>query len=465
MITRYSKLFRLIHFLGDLLLVNFAFLIAFQLRFEEATMDEFLGDKYIMLIIVINLFWIISASFLNIYDLYRVINLEKIITNLIKAILLHALLIGILIVALKGHYYSRKFLLFFYWFYSVLIILFRLMFLLFIRRIQAEGFNTRNTIIVGAGQVGIDVMNLLINKDEYGYKILGFFDDRSLNDIYGHSYLGKILDIENYSKSKKIDEIFCALPLSEVEKIRTLKSFADNNLIRFKIVPDFRGFYNRQVSLEFYGNMPIMRIRPEPLENPFNAFLKRLFDIVFSFFVIVFLLSWLIPLMAFIIKFDSKGPVFFIQKRSGERNKIFSCLKLRTMQINDHADVKQAVKNDPRITKVGKFMRKTNIDELPQFINVFMGHMSIVGPRPHMLKHTEDYSKVIDKFMVRHFIKPGITGLAQVGGYRGETSDPDMMHKRVRADVWYIENWTFLLDIKIIIQTVINMFKGDKNAI
>jgi putative colanic acid biosysnthesis UDP-glucose lipid carrier transferase len=175
-------------------------------------------------------------------------------------------------------------------------------------------------------------------------------------------------------------------------------------------------------------------------------------------------LSWFTPLMALIIKLDSKGPVFFKQLRSGKDNRSFHCLKFRSMAVNQDADHKQASRGDTRITRVGAFIRKTSIDELPQFFNVLMGDMSVVGPRPHMLKHTSDYSELIEKFMVRHFLTPGITGWAQVKGLRGETKDPEYMEKRVEADIWYLENWSFLLDMKIIVLTVWQAITGNKNA-
>lgn len=428
-------------------------------------MDTFQGEKYIILIILINLLWMIASSFLNIYEIYRVINLERIITNLIKTVLFHGLLIAIFIVALKGHYYSRKFLLIFYWFYFTFVTVFRLTFLLIIRRLQAKGFNTRNAVIIGAGPVGLDIMKLLVKNKEYGYNFLGFFDDNGLQNHYSKYVLGNLSEIEEYTNKYKIEEIFCALPLSAVDKIRQIREFAENNLIRFKIVPDFRGFYNQKASLEFYGRIPIMRIRKEPLENTINTFVKRIFDILFSLFVIVFVLSWLIPIIAIIIKIDSKGPVFYKQRRSGERNRLFTCFKFRTMNYSQNSEFIQAKKDDPRITKVGRFLRKNNLDEFPQFLNVFLGHMTVVGPRPHPMKLNEEYKNIIDKYMIRHLVKPGITGWAQIHGYRGETDNVRKMYKRVQYDVWYIENWTFLLDIKIIIQTVINMFKGDKNAI
>jgi len=195
-----------------------------------------------------------------------------------------------------------------------------------------------------------------------------------------------------------------------------------------------------------------------------NTTVKRVFDVLFASLVMLLLLSWLIPLIAALIKLDSKGPVFFKQLRTGKDGVPFYCFKFRSMYMNVDADHKQASRNDSRITKIGSFMRKTSIDELPQFINVLKGEMSVVGPRPHMLQHTEVYSVAISNFMVRHTVAPGITGLAQITGHRGETKETDAMIKRVNADIHYLQNWSFSLDMKIVWLTVYQAVKGSENA-
>jgi putative colanic acid biosynthesis UDP-glucose lipid carrier transferase len=195
-----------------------------------------------------------------------------------------------------------------------------------------------------------------------------------------------------------------------------------------------------------------------------NAIKKRAFDIAFSLFVIIFVLSWLIPLMAILIKLSSRGPVFFVQQRSGKDNKPFKCYKFRSLAVNADAHEKQVTRGDARITRLGRFLRKSNLDELPQFFNVLMGSMSIVGPRPHMLRHTEMYSKVLGQYMIRHFVKPGVTGWAQVNGFRGEIKKEDQLRQRIEHDIWYLEHWSLWLDLRIIFLTVFVTIKGDKNA-
>ena len=216
--------------------------------------------------------------------------------------------------------------------------------------------------------------------------------------------------------------------------------------------------------IDYFYDLPIITLRNEAMDDIGNKIKKRVLDIMVSSFVTVFILTWLIPLIALLIKLESKGPVFFPQLRTGKNKKNFYCLKFRSMHVNKDSDSVQATKHDSRITKIGKFMRKTSLDEFPQFINVLRGEMSLVGPRPHMIKHTDDYSKMVDEYMVRQFLKPGITGWAQVNGFRGEISNPDQIKKRVAHDIWYMENWTLWLDIKILFLTIYNVLKGDKNA-
>ena len=261
-----------------------------------------------------------------------------------------------------------------------------------------------------------------------------------------------------------IDEIyFSAKELTNLQ-INTLIDFADNNLRELKFIPDNKEIFSKKLKYEYYDYIPILSLREIPLQEPIYKFLKRVFDIIFSSSVIIFILSWLTPLVAILIKLESKGPVFFKQARNGFNYKEFYCYKFRSMTPNSEANFYQATRGDQRITNIGKFIRKTSIDELPQFFNVLFGDMSVVGPRPHMVSHTDMYAKRIDKFMVRHFVKPGITGLAQISGYRGEVETDKDIIGRVKFDIFYIENWSLLLDLKIIFKTAINAVKGEEKA-
>jgi putative colanic acid biosynthesis UDP-glucose lipid carrier transferase len=218
------------------------------------------------------------------------------------------------------------------------------------------------------------------------------------------------------------------------------------------------------VVIDYIRDLPILSLRRDPLDNIGNQIKKRILDVAVSLLVALFILSWLIPLIGILILFESAGPIFFSQQRSGKNNIKFKCLKFRSMYVNQEADTVQATKSDQRVTRVGAFLRKTSLDEFPQFINVLIGEMSLVGPRPHMVKHTSDYSKIVDNFMIRQFLKPGITGWAQINGFRGQITDHQQIKSRVTSDLWYLENWTIWLDIRILFLTVHKVFKGDENA-
>ena len=305
-----------------------------------------------------------------------------------------------------------------------------------------------------------------VMKDDlsYGFNVLGFFDDNiALKDALPN-YLGNTEEVENYVLKHDIDEVYCTLPGTNDSKIARLLNFAEKHMIRFYIVPEFYRNVKKSMVMEVIESIPLLTIRREPLQSMYNRFLKRAFDLLFSTMVLVTIYPILYVVLGVLIKLSSPGPILFKQKRTGLYGRDFECFKFRTMRVNADADTMQAVKDDPRKTRIGNFLRKSNLDEFPQFVNVFLGDMSVVGPRPHMLKHTEQYSALIDKYMVRHLVKPGVTGWAQVTGYRGETKTLEQMEGRVKRDVWYIENWTFFLDLKIIIVTVLNMFKGEKNA-
>ncbi len=316
------------------------------------------------------------------------------------------------------------------------------------------GGNFRNTIIIGNSKRSHQLFNFFENNPDYGYKCQKVFQIEKpiLREIF------------NYVIDHDIDEIYASVGQLSDEQVNLLIDFADNNLKVLKFIPDNKDVYSKQIQYDYYGVLPIISLRKIPLDDNVNRIIKRAFDFVFATVVLVGLLSWLTPLLAIIIKIESKGPVFFKQKRNGRNNKEFYCYKYRSMKPNPEADIHQVRKNDKRITAIGRFMRKTSIDELPQFYNVLLGDMSVVGPRPHMVSHTNMYAESIDKFMVRHFVKPGITGLAQVNGYRGEVETEQDIINRVKYDIFYLENWSVLMDSKVIIQTLVNAIKGDKKA-
>lgn len=326
--------------------------------------------------------------------------------------------------------------------------------------------SVKDLIIVGDGPAAEEIFQYCEDQTVRGYRFRGVFHDRAIAGPLAPRQLGGIEAAKAFAVQNRIDILYCALPGSYREEITELMEFCERNTIRFRVIPSVDSFIPvvKTTDLTFHGAVPVSRLRNEPLDRKGNRLLKRSFDLVFSFLVITLIFSWLFPILALLVKLSSKGPVFFKQVRLGERKKKFACYKFRSMQMNEEADSKQATRNDPRITKVGAFLRKSNLDELPQFFNVLLGQMSVVGPRPHPLKLNDQFRDIIDKYMVRHFVRPGITGWAQVNGFRGETRTPELMEKRVDLDVWYLENWSFLLDLKIVVKTVTNMFGKDDMA-
>lgn len=335
------------------------------------------------------------------------------------------------------------------------------------KRLRNSHNYSRKVLIVGAGEVGINFYEHFVNHD-FGYQLTGFLDDEKQPALNG-SYLGTTSDIEKVIASYELDDIVVTLPFTKEKEIQNIVTVGEREGKRVRIIPDYQRFGNGKLHVDSMGNLSVITLRSLPLDSLDNKIFKRLFDIVFSVLGIVFVFSWLFPIISLVTKLTSKGPVLFKQDRWGLNNKTITCLKFRTMvagskDIDDSGNYLQAQKHDPRVTSFGRFLRKTNLDELPQLFNVLLGSMSLVGPRPHPVPLNITSKDSVEKYMMRHWVKPGITGWAQVHGYRGETRDKFLMKKRVKYDLWYIEHWTFWLDLQIIAQTFVNMIKGDKNA-
>lgn len=324
----------------------------------------------------------------------------------------------------------------------------------------------KDLVIVGDGPAVREIFQHCQDQTVRGYRFRGLFTDEPVEGPLGEYRMGGVADAKAFSIQNRIDIIYCALPGTRRQDITDLMEFCERNTIRFRVIPSLDSFIPvvNTTELEFHGDVPVSKLRREPLERIADQRFKRAFDVFFSAAVILFIFTWLFPLLAILVKLSSRGPVFFKQKRLGKDNREFTCWKFRSMRTNAEADLKQATKDDPRVTRVGSFLRRSNLDELPQFFNVLLGHMSVVGPRPHPLRLNDQYRDIIDKYMVRHFVRPGITGWAQVNGFRGETRTPELMERRVELDVWYLENWSFWLDLRIVMRTVTNMFRRDPNA-
>ncbi len=336
-----------------------------------------------------------------------------------------------------------------------------------ILRIRRSGKNMLNVVMVGADERLVAISReMKAGYGMHGYNVLGFFTDKYSDQVpAGDRVLGGIEDVFRYLDGHQVDELYCGInPSSDETFISRLIHESDSRFIQFWFVPNMNGYPRRRMHYEEFGSVTTIRLREEPLNNPLMKFLKRSVDVILSgvFLLTVYPFVW--TAVAIGIHITSPGPILFRQVRTGYNGKGFKCLKFRSMIVNAESDKVQATENDPRKTRFGDFLRRTSIDELPQFINVFKGDMSIVGPRPHMEFHTEMYSKLISEYMVRHLVKPGITGWAQVNGCRGETRTLEQMKERVEHDIWYIEHWSPMLDIKIVFMTVRQILGGDKQA-
>ena len=325
-----------------------------------------------------------------------------------------------------------------------------------------------NVIIVGATPSGMDFYETINKYYYYGYKCIGFIDNEH-KQLNGCTYLGPVDNLSILIKEKRIDEVVIALPETDTDTIQFCVEVCDFYSTKARIIPTLQQYATANIQVNNIGLMPVINVRSLPLDKKENQVLKSLFDVAFSVSFFLFLGWWLLPLIALAVKLTSRGPVIFRQERWGLNNEKITCYKFRTMvegssETDEEGYFQQARKRDPRVTRLGAFLRKTNMDELPQFWNVLLGNMSVVGPRPHPTPLNLESMHTVENYMLRHLVKPGITGWAQVNGCRGETKEPGSMQRRINFDLYYIHRWTFWLDCQIILQTVINILRGDQNA-
>lgn len=444
---RYSGYLKPISYFIDLCIIN-----------ALASLWFFKQVPFLSLFLFFSIGWIILSTNIKFYQVYRFTREVSIFSLIIQQMLLFLLLVFSFFGFFRNFDVEPKNIFYYILLSFLLITIFKFSIYYLLQKYRADfGGNFRKTIILGRNKKTLALESFFKTSPEYGYTHLKTVCFKKSSQV-------SLIDIFNFILSQKIDEIYCSISELSNSQLNDVIDFADNNLKIVKFIPDNKEVYSKKLKYEYYDYIPILSLRNIPLEDHINFLFKRTFDILFSSAVIILLLSWLTPILAILIKLESKGSVFFKQSRNGFNYEEFNCYKFRSMAPNKNADLQQATKDDVRITKIGKFIRKTSIDELPQFFNVLFGDMSVVGPRPHMVKHTNDFAKRIDKFMVRHVVKPGITGLAQIRGFRGEIETDKDIINRVKFDIYYIENWSLLLDIKIIIQTGLNALKGEDKA-
>lgn len=461
--NRTSKLLVLSVILGDLLIMN-ALFAALYYFWPQWGLGTVFSGGYFELAAFNTICYIMSTYYngvvLHLRNTRNVQIVQRVTKNCIKFAAL-----SIALISLAGYDgISTRFFILFHLTAYIALIIWRIVCYHIVQNFRKNGRNLQFCIFLGSSSA---VRELYREMQEIstGYRVYGYFDDEVNPKMPAEiPYLGKVEEAIDFINNHQRINIYSSLPSSQSELILKVIYWSEQTFSNFFHVPHVRNYLQRRMWLETVGDVPVLRLHITPLDSIDNRFVKRAFDLIASGLFLFTIFPFIYIIVGGIIKITSPGPIFFKQKRNGINGKEFWCYKFRSMKVNKDADKIQATKNDPRKTKFGDFMRKTNIDELPQLINVFLGDMSLVGPRPHMVKHTEEYSQLISTYMVRHFVKPGITGWAQVTGFRGETKELHQMEGRVDADIWYMEHWSFTLDLYIIYRTFANVIQGEKNA-
>lgn len=446
----------------DLLAINVGFNTVNYFFNRELTVSAFI--EYHNFLYFLNGLWIVISIFCEIYKESNITSFESFSRVSVRAFLFFMAILMFYLFFFHQFVISRMFLVVLLGSVSSFLVFNRFIYLIIYQYFKRKDYLITRIVILGYNNVSKKLVEYL-ERDAINAEILGFCEEEeNIHEITHYPLLNTIDNSLITCKLYNATDIYSTIAPEQNEKIYDVIRHAEQNCIRFRLIPDLGYFIKQKLYIDYIHDLPVISLRKEPLEDLGNRIGKRIFDIMVSSFVVIFILPVVVPIIGLLIKLESRGPVFFRQFRSAKNNKKFSCLKFRSMCTNNQADSAQASIDDERITRIGRFLRRTSLDEFPQFLNVLTGQMSIVGPRPHMLKHTKDYSKLLNQFMVRQFVKPGITGWAQINGLRGETRELSHMEKRVEHDIWYMENWSIWLDIKIIFLTIFKVFGRDKNA-
>lgn len=462
------KLFYILRILFDLSTIILCFLFIRCININEFNFS--ISIRSLFLVFSLTVVWVLSANSTGLYDEFRSRNFVYEFILIVKNVLLQGVTAVLIIFLINENSLPRIFIFEFTVSLLILITFQKYLFRIFLNIKRRRGRNASSLIIIGAGETGLKFYELISNNPHFGYNFLGFLDDQQIDTLNG-LYLGKTAELKSILEEWTVDDILIALPGRAHNKIKEIITLCSNYTTCVRIIPEHFKFFpsKNRCTVSMFGTFPVISIKEEKINELHWLIYKRVFDFLFSLMVIVLVMSWLFPIIAIIIKIDSKGPVLFKQERWGRKNKKFIAYKFRSMYYNacwqnEEEKYIQATKNDQRVTRFGKFLRASNIDEMPQFFNVFLGSMSIVGPRPHPTPLNLESKNEVDHYLFRHLVKPGITGWAQTHGLRGETKEKGSMQKRVDYDIWYIENWSPLLDLQIIFMTIWKFLKGDPNA-
>lgn len=453
---RYSRYLKGIVILLDIFVLAGVFVFFFFQRNRDLHLEDMDWELNSLSILLLGLFWILLSGRTKLYDISRnltyTLYLERILTH-IAIFLFGIILLGKVSnnVFLKNERFVLAI--------SLAIVFFILKSIIFLllKYVRSMGINYRNVMFIGKNTDSREILeNIIRERTDYGFKIFDYpFEEINIEEI------------KNFWKQKEIYTLFLPTADNGISKsvIEEIYKEAENHKVRITLIPELDNNDYFKYELNYIETQPVLTQLKFPLDFFTNFTIKRGFDIIFSILILLLICTWLFPFIAFLIKMDSKGPVFFKQKRYGFHDEVFNCIKFRTMVVNNESSTKTTQENDDRITAIGRFLRKTSLDEMPQFINVLMGDMSVVGPRPHMLLIDDFYKTKIGRYTVRSLVKPGITGLAQVNGLRGDNGDMSLeMKKRILADTFYVKNWSMILDLVIILKTVFLVISGDKKA-
>lgn len=458
MSVKYSRYIPAISISGDFAVLNLLFVAGFCYFFPAN--DCFSREKLVFYLFI-NLIWFILVYSFGADKINRNTQKKALFFTYVKIVVFYFFLFLIYFQVSPFNYYPRQLLKYIFPLFFFVLISWKFAFYYAFYLYRKQGYNFRNVIIVGYSSNSLELAKYFNHTKWNGYRFLGFIDEQ-INKK--RKIIGEYPDLKSIIENEQVDEIYLNLERIPRELKHQISGIVLDYPVKIRIIPDFGEFSNFKAELVNYDFVPVFQVHPGPLSYWYNQLLKRMFDILFSIFIIVSLLSWVSAFLFIFSLFNGREGIFFRQKRTGTDGKVFTCFKYRTMYLNPDADRQRAVINDKRVMPAGHWLRKSGIDELPQFINVLIGQMTVVGPRPHMLKHTEQYRKIVRKYMMRHTVKPGITGLAQVRGFRGEIRKISELKQRVQLDVSYIENWSFILDMKIIFLTLWNFFKGQEKA-
>ena len=446
----------------DISLLNISYFVS-GILFQGRIPSDFFSH-YLAFWVFLNMFWSFLAFICGMYANSVILDFEYFTKRTVQVYILWIIAILFYLFFSRQFEVSRFFIVFTIISFAVGLFLNRFLYLGIKQYFKKNNHLFNRVIILGYNETAKKLANYF-EEEGLNTHLLGFIEDRdNITELTHHPILAEINDTIRIAKELDVQEIFSTITPEQNKYIYTLMNKAEMECMRFKVVPNLSVFFSKPVVIDYIRDLPVLSLRSEPLADVGNRFKKRVLDVTISFLVVALILSWMIPILGILILLESRGPIFFSQLRTGKDNKPFYCLKFRSMRVNKDSELKQATKNDSRVTRIGKFIRKTSLDEFPQFINVLKGEMSLVGPRPHMVKHTNDYSKIVDQYMIRQFLKPGITGWAQINSFRGEITDPEQIRMRVNSDLWYLENWNIWLDLRIIFLTVYYVFKGDENA-